>query len=173
MSSFHIHPYRTPSEIRDIVDRLHKEASPLVHPQQVLEDLRHERAAVGRFNGWLADHIVGLAGTMGFFYSLCVLMIGWSFSQSYILGNKGFDPFPYAFLFFALGGIMQSLFVPTMLTASNRSALRDRIKDEADHRAWSHLYDVNDEQLKILRQLAARFLEEEPGKGKAGESMPQ
>src|SRR5450759_438787 len=133
MSSFHIHPYRTPSEIRDIVDRLHKEASPLVHPQQVLEDLRHERAAVGRFNGWLADHIVGLAGTMGFFYSLCVLMIGWSFWQSYVL----------------------------------------RIKDEADHRAWSHLYDVNDEQLKILRQLAARLLEEEPGKGKVGESMPQ
>jgi hypothetical protein len=36
--------------------------------------------------------------------------------------------------------LMQSLFVPTMLTASNRTAERDGIKDEADHRAWSHLY---------------------------------
>ena len=94
----------------------------------MLEDLGREAAAVGRFNGWLADHIVGLAGTMGFFYFLCVVMMGWSFWQSYVLGNKGFDPFPYAFLFFVLGGIMQSLFVPTMLTASNRAALRDRIK---------------------------------------------
>jgi uncharacterized membrane protein len=170
MSSFHFHPYRTPSEIRQTVDRLHKEASPLVHPQEVLEELRLERAAVGRFNGWLADHIVGLAGTMGFFYVLCVLMVSWSFWQSYMLGNKGFDPFPYAFLFFALGGIMQSLFVPTMLTASNRSALRDRIKDEADHRAWSHLYDVNDEQLKILRLLAERLLKEERDEGTRSES---
>ncbi len=170
MSANHLHPYRTPSEIRQIVNRLHQEASPLVHPQQVLADLRGERDTIGRFNGWLADHIVGIAGTMGFFYFLCCLMGGWAFWQSYLLGNKGFDPFPFAFLFFVLGGIMQSLFVPTMLTASNRSALRDRIKDEADHRAWSHLYDVNDEQLQILRQLAARILEDESSKGAVSES---
>ncbi len=172
MPSIHAHPYRKPSEIRQTVDRLQRDVSPLVHPQQILEDLRHERAAVGRFNGWLADHIVGLAGTMGFFYFLCLLMGSWSFWQSSVLGNKGFDPFPYAFLFFVLGGIMQSLFVPTMLTASNRSALRDRIKDEADHRAWSHLYDVNDEQLQILRRLADRLLAEESSQGAVGEGKP-
>jgi hypothetical protein len=55
---------------------------------------------------------------------------------------------------------MQSLFVPTMLTASNRAAERDRIKDEADHRAWSHLYKVNEEQLRILRDLGARLMPE-------------
>jgi uncharacterized membrane protein len=170
MSSRHIHPYRSPSEIRQTVGRLHKEASPLVHPQQILEDLRRERTAIGRFNGWLADHIVGLAGTMGFFYFLCLVIGGWSFWQSSVLGNRGFDPFPYAFLFFALGGIMQSLFVPTMLTASNRSELRDRIKDEADHRAWSHLYGVNDEQLKILRELLTHLVEERQGRQAAGES---
>jgi hypothetical protein len=52
---------------------------------------------------------------------------------------------------------MQSLFVPTMLTASNRATLRDQIKDEADHRAWTHLYAVNDEQLAILRRLEERL----------------
>lgn len=170
MSTSRLHPYRTPTEIRQIVNRLHQESSPLVHPQQVLHDLRGEKATLGRFNGWLADHIVGIAGTMGFFYFLCFLMGGWAIWQSSTLGNKGFDPFPYSFLFFVLGGIMQSLFVPTMLTASNRSALRDRIKDEADHRAWSHLYDVNDEQLQILRQLAARLLEEEANKGALSEN---
>lgn len=164
MARIHLHPYRTPTEIRHTVNRLQREASPLVHTQQILEDLGKERSAISRFNGWLADHIVGVAGTMGFFYFLCLVMGGWSFWQSSVLGNKGFDPFPYAFLFFILGGIMQSLFVPTMLTASNRAALRDRVKDEADHRAWSHLYDVNDEQLRILRDLAARLLVEEAEK---------
>ncbi len=158
MRSYRVHPYRTPSEISHIVDRVQEEVSPLVHPQQIMHALRQEEPALGRFNGWLADHIVGIAGTMGFFYFLCVVLAGWSSWQSLMAGDKGFDPFPYAFLFFLLGGIMQSLFVPTMLTASNRATLRDRIKDESDHRAWSHLYDVNDEQLAILRQLAEHFL---------------
>jgi hypothetical protein len=45
-----------------------------------------------------------------------------------------------------------------MLTASNRTAERDQVKDEADHRAWSHLYKVNEEQLALLRRLAERDL---------------
>jgi len=152
-----LHPYRSAEEVRETVDRVHTGDPRVVHTMHVLQQIRAERSGFERFNGWLADHIVGLAGTMVFFYLLCVLMAAWALSQSAILGDKGFDPFPYAFLFFILGGIMQSLFVPTMLTASNRSAERDRIKDEADHRAWSHLYEVNDEQLAILRALAARF----------------
>jgi len=59
---------------------------------------------------------------------------------------------------------MQSLFVPTMLTASNRAAERDRIKDEADHRALSHLYEVNEEQLRLLRLLVDRVPSDGPGK---------
>jgi hypothetical protein len=63
---------------------------------------------------------------------------------------------------------MQSLFVPTMLTASNRTAERDRIKDEADHRAMAHIYEVNDEQLRLLRALTADFSLDVPG-GRVGE----
>jgi uncharacterized membrane protein len=139
MRSLDLHPYRTPEEVHQVVDRLHVEVSPIVHPQQIIQKMRSERPPVTRFNGWLADHIVGLAGTMIFFYFLCLVLAGWSFWQSVIKHDNGFDPFPYAFLFFILGGIMQSLFVPTMLTASNRTTERDRIKDEADHRTWSHL----------------------------------
>ena len=153
MPGTRLHPYHTADEISATVETLHREVSPLVHPQRVIERMRRERPAFSRFNGWLADHIVGITGTMIFFYFLCLLLGGWWFWQSVIQHNKGFDPFPYSFLFFVLGGIMQSLFVPTMLTASNRSTERDQIKDEADHRAWSHLYDVNDEQLSILRTL--------------------
>lgn len=147
------HPYRSTEEVRALIDRFHAGAAQLVHPQQVIDQMRAERSRLGRFNGWLADHIVGMAGTMAFFYFLSALMVTWATWQAGILHNRGFDPYPFSFLFFLLGGIMQSLFVPTMLTASNRAAERDRIKDEADHRAWSHLYAVNEEQLRILRQL--------------------
>lgn len=149
------HPYRSTEEVQALIDRFHAGATQLVHPQRVIARMRAERSRVGRFNGWLADHIVGMAGTMAFFYFLSALMVTWATWQAGILHNRGFDPYPFSFLFFLLGGIMQSLFVPTMLTASNRATERDRIKDEADHRAWSHLYAVNEEQLRILRQLAS------------------
>jgi uncharacterized membrane protein len=148
--------------VRQTIDRFEATGAHLVHPQEIIHQLRREKTGIQRFNGWLADHIVGLAGTMMFFYFLCLVMGAWALWQSYFGGNNGFDPFPYSFLFFVLGGIMQSLFVPTMLTASNRAAERDRLKDEADHRAWAHLYEVNDEQLAILRGLAAA-LESPPG----------
>ncbi|MCX7616759.1 DUF1003 domain-containing protein [Tepidiforma sp.] len=128
-----------------------------VHPQDVLESLRSEETAFRRFNGWLADHVAALAGTMAFFHVLWLLIVGWAVWQSGILHNRGFDPYPYSFLFFILGGVMQSLFVPTMLTASNRAEERDRVKADADHRAQAHLYDVNDEQVELLREVLARL----------------
>jgi len=165
MRTWHLHPYRAAEEIVDTVNRHHKDVTPIVHPQRVLESMRKERPRFAQVNGWLADHIVGLAGTMVFFYFLCLVLGSWAIWQSVIGHDSGFDPFPYAFLFFVLGGIMQSLFVPTMLTASNRTAERDQIKDEADHRAWSHLYNVNDEQLTLLRQLAEGLLPKTPAAG--------
>ena len=150
-------PYRTPGEIKDMVDR-HSDLPPVVHPQRVIEGLRRELPAVGRLNAWLADHVVAVVGTMLFFYFLCALMAFWVTWQSGLQGDGGFDPFPYSFLFFLLGGVMQSLFVPTMLTTANRAALRDQIKDETDHRAWSHLYAVNERQLQLIELIARRGL---------------
>ncbi len=124
------HPYLTPNQVRQTIDRFEASGSHLVHPQEIIQQLRREKTGIQRFNGWLADHVVGLAGTMVFFYLLCVLIASWAFWQSAIAGGKGFDPFPYAFLFFVLGGIMQSLFVPTMLTASNRAAGCGRVTAE-------------------------------------------
>ena len=165
-----MNPNRSPGEIARIVDRLQEEVSPLVHPQRVIAGMRREAPAFNRANTWLADHIVAVVGTMIFFYVLCAVLGVWVIWQSGINGDKGFDPFPYSFLFFVLGGVMQSLFVPTMLTTSNRAALRDQIKDESDHRAWSHLYAVNDRQLELLEQMARKTLGDEyrPPPGEAG-----
>jgi uncharacterized membrane protein len=98
MNHWRVYPYRSPEEVAALLDRLGHSAAPLVHPQRILAQLRRERSAIGRFNGWLADHIVGLAGTMAFFYFLCILMAGWAFWQSGIEHNHGFDP--YSFLSF-------------------------------------------------------------------------
>ncbi len=104
MAKVHLHPYRPPEEIAGTVDRLHKEPSPIVHPQRVLESMRKERPQISQINGWLADHIVGLVGTMAFFYFLCLVLGAWTIWQSAIEHGNGFDPFPYAFLFLSWAG---------------------------------------------------------------------
>ncbi len=164
-------PFRRRSSAADAAQALsrhHDPALAVVHPQRVIEAIERERSAAGKADSWLADHIVAIAGTMAFFHFLWVTIAVWAAWQSGLLGNGGFDPFPYAFLFFMLGGLMQSLFVPTMLTASNRAAERDRIKDEADHRAMTHLYEVNEEQLRLLRLLADEGAAPAPRQGEPG-----
>ena len=98
MASKHLHPYQPLDEVRRVVDRFHLPGTAIVHPQRIMEGMRAERSAFSRFNGVLADHIVGLAGTMLFFYFLCLLLGGWTLWQSGIEHNDGFDPFPFAFL---------------------------------------------------------------------------
>lgn len=99
-------PHASVEDVRILVDRLHHGAGPVAHPQRVLHAMRSERTAFQQFNGWLADHIVALAGTMVFFYLLALMIGGWALWQSLILKNDGFDGYPYSFLFFILGGIM-------------------------------------------------------------------
>lgn len=150
------HPFRRRNSAEaaaNAIKRHHDPAVVIAHPQRIIAKIEAERSAAGKADSWLADHIVAMAGTMVFFHALWATIAIWATWQSGFSGNDGFDPFPYAFLFFVLGGIMQSLFVPTMLTASNRAAERDRIKDEVDHRALTHLYAVNEEQLQLLRAL--------------------
>ena len=153
-----LHPYRTPAETAAIIDGLQKAASPLVHPQLILQGLRREQSSFSRANGWLADHIVGLAGTMLFFYFLCVLIGAWSFWQGIFEHDKGFDPVPIRISLLHTRRDNAVSVCANHAHSIDPATLRDRITDEADHRAWTHLYEVNDEQLTILRQLAQRLL---------------
>ena len=136
----------------DLIDQVQIGPWHHVHPQAVIRALRDAEPAIVRLNGWLADHIVAYAGTMAFFWLLCLVLLAWPVYQN-SLGGRAWDPYPYQFLFFVLGGIMQSLFVPTVMVSQARAAQRDRIADEANHRAQAHLYEVNDDQLARIKAI--------------------
>src|SRR5579863_9359228 len=72
-------------------------------------------------NDRIACFVSDKVGTMWFCYGLAVLMIVWALLQ-WLLGNTAPDRFPYPFLFFCLGGIMQSLLMPLIMVAQNQSA---------------------------------------------------
>jgi uncharacterized membrane protein len=143
------------SELTEAFDRLEADVGIVVHPLLAITHIRAQRSTFDRFSDRLADHIVAWAGTMAFFYILTLMLILWPAYQSVIGGNSSFDPYPYSFLFFILGGIMQSLFVPTVMVSQNRAAQRDAVKAEADHRTMVELVKINRDQLEILQRLDA------------------
>lgn len=109
---------------------------------------------------WVSDHV----GTMWFCYALLLLIGTWALSQFVLTHwHHAFDAYPYPFLFFCLGGIMQSLLMPMFLVVQNLSSRHTETRAEADYetnvRALEHLtylVAAQGEQLSLLRTLILR-----------------
>lgn len=94
---------------------------------------------------FISDHV----GTMQFCYILAGLMFCWSVVQMFLLplGNlPRFDPYPFPFLFFCLGGIMQSLLMPLLMVANNLQSRHNELRAEAEFAIDQH----NQAQIDVL-----------------------
>lgn len=94
------------------------------HPHQTrnVNRAHHESLTV---NDKIALRVSGIVGTMWFCYGLALVMFFWALLQQTILPAlhiNAFDPFPFSFLFFCLGGIMQSLLMPMIMVEQNRQS---------------------------------------------------
>lgn len=72
-------------------------------------------------------------GTMWFCYGLAMLMLVWG-AVNMALGEYAFDKYPFSFLFFCLGGIMQSLLMPLIMVAQNLDAKHAEAKTDEEYR---------------------------------------
>jgi uncharacterized membrane protein len=109
---------------------------------------RNDRIAM-----WVADHV----GTMWFCYGLAVVMIAWAILQEVILpwfGMRPFDPYSFPFLFFVLGGVMQSLLLPLIMVAQNQSTRHSELRAESDHM-------INQESFDRLEQIISHLSEQD------------
>jgi len=130
-------------ETVDILYRL----TPIIHPQDVLDNARAGERWIVRVNGWLADHIVAFVGTM-----IC----------AYLFAALALISLPHAIqshdsiiiVAWIAQTFIQLVLLPVIIVAQNRQTERDRVKDEVDHKATRHLYEVNEEQLQLLRKIA-------------------
>ena len=121
-----------------------------IHPTKVLQSMRAARHSEGavpklsQFNGWLADHVTALVGTMWCAYAFVALAF---------FGLPAALEGPKAFVGWASSQFIQLVLLPIILVATNRQEERNKVKDEADHRSQSHLYEINDQQLALLQQI--------------------
>ncbi len=144
------HRLITDIEHTRLLVRAHAVARPgrPVHPSHVIVASRRAEGWLGSLNGLIADHVVAIIGTMWCAYAFVALSL---FGLPAALAG------PKDFVAWASSQFIQLVLLPVIIVAQNRASERDRIKAEADHAAQSHLYDVNDEQLRLLREIAKRL----------------
>lgn len=97
-------------------------------------------------------------GTMWFCYALALIMTLWG-GMNVALGKNAVDPFPFSFLFFCLGGIMQSLLMPLIMVAQNLDAHHQELQAEESYQTTMKIYhDIE----QIIHHLDAqdRYMDE-------------
>jgi uncharacterized membrane protein len=124
----------------------------------------------------MADKVASFGGSWTFISIFMSVMVIWIFLNSFILLklNSSFDPYPYILLNLVLS-MLAAIQAPIILMSQNRQAFKDRLSAEHDYevnlkaeleiiglhekvdslreKQWGELISIQQEQLKILRQL--------------------
>jgi len=150
---------------RRIIDRF-------IHGSRVPPDATQDSASLG---DRVADRVTALGGSWTFIV-LTVAAIGiWMFANAAIA--KPFDPFPYILLNLVLA-CLTVLQAPLIMMSQNRQASRDRLDAQHDYEVnmkaemevaglhakldeirdvqWLELMKIQQQQLALLTELAAR-----------------
>lgn len=107
----------------------------------------------------LADAVVSALGSWKFIIAQTVIVLAWIATNTWLLTHP-FDIFPYILLnlIFSTQAAYAS---PLILMAGNRAASRDRARDDLEAQEVAGLYEINQEQIEILRLLRALVKERE------------
>ena len=130
----------------------------------------------------MADKVASFGGSWIFISIFMVVMVMWILLNSFILIklNSSFDPYPYILLNLVLS-MLAAIQAPIILMSQNRQAYKDRLSAEHDYevnlkaeleiiglhekvdslreKQWSELISIQQEQLKLLRQLLEELRE--------------
>ena len=99
---------------------------------RVARNVNEIEAARMTFSDRASDKIAEFGGSWKFIFSAIVFLGIWIILNSWILFNKGFDPFPYVLLNLALNMIF-ALQAPIIMMSQNRQAEKDRIRANLDY----------------------------------------
>jgi uncharacterized membrane protein len=128
------------------------------------------------FGQKMADKVALFGGSWIFISIFMGVMVIWILLNSFILIklNSSFDPYPYILLNLVLS-MLAAIQAPIILMSQNRQAYKDRLSAEHDYevdlkaeleilglhekvdslkeKQWSELISIQQEQLRLLRQL--------------------
>ncbi len=96
-----------------------------------------------------ADFIAEFGGSWKFIGACIAFLIGWVVLNTWLLIDRGFDPYPYVLLNLVLGMIV-GLQAPIIMMSQNRQSVKDRLRADLD-------YDVNLKNELVLSEILRRL----------------
>ena len=162
--------YEELTELERHVARHITERTPI--STNVVQDLSKQMT----FGQKMADKVASFGGSWTFISIFMGVMVVWILLNSFILLklNSSFDPYPYILLNLVLS-MLAAIQAPIILMSQNRQAYKDRLSAEHDYevnlkaeleiiglhekidslreKQWGELISIQQEQLKLLRQL--------------------
>jgi uncharacterized membrane protein len=122
----------------------------------------------------LADAVARVGGSWAFVSGFMVALVLWMILNTFVLGGRGFDPYPYILLNLVLS-CLAALQAPIIMMSQNRTSARDRMQADHDfrvnlkaeleiaglhekldhllHEQWESLLELQQEQLDALAEM--------------------
>lgn len=101
---------------------------------ETLRPIRHEQETEKlSFGNRLADKIAEFGGSWPFIIIFFSVLIGWMSLNIFLLGNKGFDPYPFILLNLVLS-CLAAVQAPIIMMSQNRQGKKDRQQSEYDYK---------------------------------------
>lgn len=112
--------------------------------RRVARDVVREFEAQLTFGERLADRVAAFGGSWTFILIFSAFLICWMLFNTFVLGGRAFDPYPYILLNLVLS-CLAALQAPVIMMSQNRAAETDRMHAQND-------YEVNVKaELEILQ----------------------
>lgn len=80
----------------------------------------------------LADRVADFGGSWTFILLFAVIILAWTFTNVFLLANKGFDPYPFILLNLVLSCVA-ALQAPVIMMSQNRQEAKDRTRAKKDY----------------------------------------
>ncbi len=80
----------------------------------------------------MADAVSEFGGSWKFISATVAFVLLWILLNSWLLSDRGIDPFPYSFLD-VINGIVAAVLTPIILISQNRQADKDRLRSDLDY----------------------------------------
>lgn len=159
------------------LDKVEKQVVEAIENQElVADDLVNAPAEPESFGQRLADKVAAFGGSWTFIIFFAVVLLLWIATNSLLLLNKGFDPYPYILLNLILS-CLAALQAPVIMMSQNRQEAKDRQRNEYDykvnlkaeleirllHEKLDHLMQYQAEKIMELQQMQMDYMEEIAG----------
>lgn len=126
------------------------------------------------FGERVADRVAAFGGSWTFIIMFVSVLIFWVILNSFVLLNKGFDPYPYILLNLFLS-MLAAIQAPIIMMSQNRQEAKDRQTSEHDYeinlkaeleicdiqqkldelreQKWVQLVEMQQQQIRLLEEL--------------------